>query len=265
VRRGIALCGVLLFGMLAACGDRTPRDPSHDVLRDAWDSYKKLYITTDGNVIDRDRGGGQTTSEGQGYALLRAAWMRDQATFARVFEWTERHLKRPDGLYSWLWDPGTGRIADANTAADADQEIAFALIVASHAFANPQFLDRAREILQAIRSHERVDVGAGWFPAAGNWAVDGRIVNLSYFVPYAYPYFARVDPAGKWDVVADTGYDLIYRTLRTPPTRMIPDFMVVTEQGDPAPLADASGLSSVFSSDGMRIYWRWSVLHEVRG
>lgn len=243
-----------LLTLAVACGAPVP---AGDVLQLAWGAYKHTYVSPDGNVIDPDRGGGNTTSEGQGYVMLRAAWMRDAATFARTFQWTEQHLRRPDGLYSWLWSPaGGGKVLDANSAADADQEIAFALLMGSHVFQDPKMLARARELLQAIRQHERVDVEGGWFPAAGNWAVRERIVNLSYFVPYAYPYFARVDPSGGWESVTGTGYDLILEALQIPSARLIPDFMVITPQGEAVPVPHGTGLSADFSSDAMRIYWR---------
>src|SRR5205085_6928852 len=96
----------------------------------------------------------------------------------------------------------------------------------------------------------------------GNWAVFERIVNLSYFVPYAYPYFARVDPEGHWDSVIESGYNLIINTVNTPETpraRLIPDFMAVTPEGQPAPLPEGSGLSRNFSSAAMRMYWSVAV------
>ena len=254
-QRALLACASLLF-LSAGCGSPLP-ESSTDYLRHAWETYKRIYITADGSVIDPDRGGGETTSEGQGYAMLRAAWMRDQHTFSVVSEWTQRHLARPDGLYSWRWTAAEGgKLLDTNTAADADQEIALALIIAAHAFDDPRLLERARHIVRAIRRHERIDVENGWFPAAGNWAVEERILNLSYFLPYAYPYFARIDPDGRWEAVTDTGYDLIVKTLQSPTTRLIPDFMVMTPKGEPAGLPQGTGLSGEFSSDAMRIYWR---------
>jgi endo-1,4-beta-D-glucanase Y len=268
VRRAAWIAGlgslVIVVGLLASmvpgCRQPSPSNRSREFLRESWDAYKRLYIPTEGNVVDPDRGGGETTSEGQGYAMLRAAWMHDEKSFVETFDWTEQHLRRPDGLYSWLWTPaGGGKVADANTASDADQEIALALVIGSRVFGDRKLLDRGRQLLRAIREHERVDMRGGWFPAAGNWATAERIVNLSYFVPYAYPYFARVDPEGRWDSVIETGYTLIINTINRPErpgARLIPDFMTVTGDGIPAPLPEASGLSRDFSSDAMRIYWR---------
>jgi endo-1,4-beta-D-glucanase Y len=257
--RRIGIITASLGCLVAAlgCNRPSPASASRELLQHGWDHYKHLYIHPDGRVVDPDRGGGDTTSEGQGYAMLRAAWMRDADTFSRTFAWAEQHLKRSDGLYSWLWTPTTGgKVADTNTAADADQEIAFALVIGSHAFSDPKLLDRARQLLQAIRTHERIDIGDSWFPAAGNWAVSNRIVNLSYFVPYAYPFFARIDPDGRWNSVIGTGYDLIVKTLQMPSVRLVPDFMTVTTNGEPDALPQGSGLSGAFSSDAMRTYWR---------
>ncbi|MEO5740279.1 MAG: glycosyl hydrolase family 8 [Vicinamibacterales bacterium] len=255
-RAGCALLLVLTIG----CNQWSSLDPSRDFLRHSWDAYQHIYIRADGSVGDPDRNGGGTTSEGQGYAMLRAVWMRDKEAFDRTFRWTEQHLKRADGLYSWLWTPAAGgKILDANTASDADQEIALALILGSKVFQDPQMLARARQILVAIRQHERVDIGHGWFPAAGNWAVSQRIVNLSYFVPYAYPYFARIDPDGRWTTVTESGYDLISKRLGMGDARLIPDFMAVTRDGNPGALPPDTGLSGDFSSDAMRIYWRVAV------
>ena len=248
-----------------ACSQLSPIDSSRDFLRHGWDAYKRIYIRAEGNVVDPDRNGG-TTSEGQGYAMLRAAWMRDEEAFDRTHRWAEQHLRRADGLYSWLWTPAAGgKIVDANTAADADQEIAFALILGSRVFQDPRMLTRAREILVAIRTYERVDVGHRWFPAAGNWAVSRRIVNLSYFIPYAYPYFARIDPDGRWDTVTESGYDLIAKASGMGAARLIPDFMSVTPGGDVDVLPQGTGLSSDFSSDAMRIYWRVAVDCRLHG
>jgi endo-1,4-beta-D-glucanase Y len=262
----LAIGAALLMLAANGCGAPSPSVPARDFLQMAWDTYKRTYIMADGNVIDPARGHGDTTSDGQGYAMLRAAWMRDAATFSRTFQWTEQHLKRPDGLYSWLWTPaGGGKVVDANTAADADQEIAFALVIGSQVFNDRRMLDRARQLLAAIREHERIDVEDGWFPAAGNWAVADRVVNLSYFVPYAYPYFARIDPGGRWDAATDTGYDLILKALQIPSAHLIPDFMTITAKGEAALVPRRTGLSGDFSSDAMRIYWRVAVdcrLHE---
>src|SRR5689334_5772582 len=101
MRRAAALVLVLL----AACA-RQPEEPPKAFLATAWRDYVGVYVAPEGYVLDRTRGpDGEVVSEAQGYALLRAAWERDAATFDRVLAWTERTLRRPDGLYAWRWSP----------------------------------------------------------------------------------------------------------------------------------------------------------------
>jgi endo-1,4-beta-D-glucanase Y len=246
---------IVAISAVTACA---PREEGRAAFMDrSWSAYKQTYLHADGYVLDPGRGDGEVTSEGQGYALLRAAWLGDRPTFDRVLDWTERHLRRGDGLFSWRWSPKAGgRILDPNTASDADQEIAFALILASRAFHRAPLADRARELLESIRAHESLRAGEGWFPAAGNWALADRIVNLSYFLPYAYPYFARLDPQGDWAAATRTGYALIASVRRRPGLRLIPDFMTMTEDGEAGMLPGHVGLSGDFSSDAMRLYFR---------
>jgi len=236
-------------------GADAPQDPVQAFLDAAWSAYKDVFITPDGYVWDQARG--EVTSEGQSYALLRAAWMDDRETFDRVLGWTEAHLARPDGLYSWQWTPRDGgRVVDANSAADADQDVAFALILAARAFAAPAYLDRARSLLAAIRRHEGIAVAGGWIPCAGNWAVAERIINFSYFTFYAYPAFAAIDPDGDWPGVRERCYDLLTRFLAGPDVLLPADFAIVDDSGDFCPVAGKGALSDDFSFDAMRVYWR---------
>ena len=248
-----------MVGLAVGCGSPSAVPPAAAALIQAWATYKSAYIASDGYVLDRTRGRGETTSEGQGYALLRAALVRDPKTFARVFDWSEQHLRRTDGLYSWRYSPDARQIIDPNTAADADQEIALALVIGGSVFANRGYVNRARDILLAIRRQEAIRINDSWFPAAGNWATNERIVNLSYFLPYAYQYFAQLDPDGGWTRVIDIGYDLIANALQAPARKLVPDFMVVSLDGRISSLPAGSPLSGDFSSDAMRIYWRVAV------
>ncbi|MDX1567371.1 MAG: glycosyl hydrolase family 8 [Longimicrobiales bacterium] len=260
----------VLAALVLAVGIATCRFPGvsrAEFLDRSWDRYLELYLADEGYVLDprRNGGNGGVTSEGQGYALLRAVWEDDPGTFDRVFRWTETHLKRDDGLYAWLWSPeggpgggetAEGRVVDANTATDADQEIAWALSLAADAFQRPEYRDRAREIVRAVRIHTGIDLPGGWFPSAGNWAVAERIVNPSYFVPYAYGAFHALDPEGGWDRMADRGYDLLEAILEPSDVRLVPDFTSLDSGGRPRPLPEGTGLSTDFSFDAVRIFWR---------
>lgn len=251
----LATTALWLMAFLPGCRSDGAVPAERAFLANAWTAYKETFIRPEGYVWDQARQ--EVTSEGQSYALLRAVWMNDRETFARVHAWTESHLARPDGLYSWQWTPKDGgRVVDANTATDADQDIAFALILAADAFDAPAYRERARTLLAAIRHGEGIALGGGWVPCAGNWAVSDRIINFSYFTFYAYPFFAALDPEGDWLGVRERCYDLLVRFLAQKNVVLPADFAVVDSKGNFAPPPAQSGLSGDFSFDAMRVYWR---------
>jgi endoglucanase len=256
-RRGLAVAAcvtaVLAIALPIACTTCRVSTPEAR-LQGLWSAYKHNYMKPAGNVVDPLRNG-RVTSEAQSYALLQAAWLRDGDTFSRVLEWTNRNLKRSDGLYAWLWDPHNGgRVVDANTATDGDTDIAFALIIAASVFNRPDYEADAQQLVKAIRMHASLRVKSGFFPSAGNWAASERIVNLSYFAPYAYEYFERLDPDAGWRQAITIGYDLL--TQATAGGQLPADFAVLDAEGTLKPLPRSSTLTRVFSFDAIRIPWR---------
>src|SRR5262249_26980407 len=104
-----------------------------DELYALWGFYKYAYLE-DGHVVSLDEEG-ITTSEGQGYALLRAVWSDDPAIFQQVWSWTQQNLQvRSDKLFAWKWKD---QVLDLHSASDADTDIALALLLASRRFSVP--------------------------------------------------------------------------------------------------------------------------------
>jgi len=163
-------------------------------------------------------------------------------------------------MYSRRWHPGdkggAGRVVDANTATDANQDIALALIIAAWAFERPDYRERVGEIVRAACRGSRLEVGDGWFICAGNWANAQRIMNISCFMPSSYPLFHELDPQGGWLIPRETGYDLLRRIVAMSPTGLLPDFNVVGSDGAVCMIVDKEGLHSDFCFDAMRTYWR---------
>lgn len=246
---------MLLVARDASCQtSRLPLSPEAQ-LDALWASYCERYVRPAGDVVDPMRHG-QVTSEAQSYALVRAVWMRDRATFERVLAWTDAHLRRPDGLYSWLWEPASARVLDANSATDADIDIAYALAMASVVFDRPAYAMQARDLVRAIRTQASLTTSAGWFPSAGNWAAAESVINLSYFYPYAVPWFERLDPGGGWAATRALGYALVRQALDAGPSALPADFNQLTHDGVLRPLPAGHSLSRLFSYDAIRISWR---------
>jgi endoglucanase len=217
-RRGLAaLASTLVLGGCAAgsASPGTPNPPPSNrlltVLRATWAGYKQAFIQADGRVVDPTRGG-VTTSEGQSYALLRAVWMGDQQEFEAVWRWTASNLMHRGGApFASLWRDG--RVADADSASDADSDIALALLYAARRFGDASLRQDALALLSAIWQDDVASIGGMNVLTAGNWArtqgSPGPVVNPSYFAPYAYRTFAGADPAHPWSTLIDSSYTLL--------------------------------------------------------
>ncbi len=185
------------------------------ILAESWREYKKEFIQSDGRVIDKFNGD-ISTSEGQAYAMLRAVLTGDKKTFYTVLDWTIRNLRYPRGdwLFAWKWGKdksGNWGVLDSNSAGDADQLIAFDLILAYKKWKDDSLLTFAKRILDDIWTKEVVRVKDWYFVLPGEWARDERDyrINPSYYLPFAYPYFARLDQTRPWDTLIATTYRVL--------------------------------------------------------
>ncbi len=187
----------------------------HAQLLDAWEKYKKDYVVFDGEnygqVIDPQEG--VTTSEGQSYAMLRAAWMNDKYTFLGAWLWTRNHLQHRlnDDLLSWKWQDGT--LVDSANATDADEDIALALLFGYKLWNEEEYLIEAQSIIDDIWEHCVVKINGRYYllpmheESADKW--NGYLFNPSYLSPASYRIFAEVDPKHDWDALADDSYTIL--------------------------------------------------------
>ena len=190
-------------------------DEHYARLLDSWEQYKQTYMILQGEnygqVIDPDTG--VTTSEGQSYAMLRAAWMNDQYAFVAAWLWTRNHLQHrlDDQLFSWKWQDGA--VVDSANATDADEDIALALIFAHRLWDEPEYLAAAQEILDDLWEHSVVKLNGRYHllpmheESADKWS--GYLFNPSYLSPASYRVFAAVDPKHDWEALADDSYEIL--------------------------------------------------------
>ncbi len=234
-----------------------------------WIAHKDK-IQRDGRTIDRDRDY-ITTSEGQSYALLRAVWMDEKDVFDQVLKWTNHNLgKRPDELFAWKWGKDAEGKWDVlrdeggiNSASDADQDIALALIFASKRWNQDHYMEQAIKILKDIWDKEIQTVSGKPYLLAGNWAKeDGSLsINPSYYMFYAYPIFAEADRIHDWMAVKNTSYEMLQKVTESSLNKktsvsLPPDwasFDRKTLSATPPPYADKT---TDFSDDAFRVPWR---------
>jgi endoglucanase len=94
----MALLLTALVEIAAPIARAQTEPPTPDAL---WAAYKQRFISAEGRLID-DSAGNVSHSEGQGYAMLLAAFAGDRATFDKLWAWTSSNLEiRGDGLAAW--------------------------------------------------------------------------------------------------------------------------------------------------------------------
>jgi endoglucanase len=224
----LALLAVLV---LVGCGEQKPADSAHHFL--------DTYVDGDGRVVRHDQGG-DTVSEGQAYAMLLSVAAGDRDRFARVWDWTRTHLRRPDGLLAWRW--ADGQVTSDEPAADADLDAARALSLAARRFGNARYGHDSRVLVRAIIAGETTWAADRTVLVAGRWARDNAVVNPSYWSPRAFQ---------------ELGFEKVGESSRTLTERLLasglpPDWARVEPFGI-VPAGPPSGGSPAYSYDAVRV------------
>lgn len=268
---GVACLMAFISLITFSCERSTPQSPAQAipaVLQESWRAYLRRFVQNDGRVIDY-KAGGISTSEGQAYAMLRAVWLRDRATFDETYTWAKNNLNagiRHDNLWAWKWGKGGNgewQVLDRAFATDADQDAAFALILASKVWNDYRYAEQAQAILRDLRALDAIEAGGRSYLLAGEHLCQGDVcrINPSYFAPYAYRIFDQIDESGNWMGVVDSSYDVLNQTSQFSTTHLPGDWVLLNRQtGELTPAGDRDG---VFSYDAFRVYWRIALDREL--
>lgn len=200
----LALLSTLPTFAAPAPEQHRPVPPSVETLRAEWRRYVHAFVQSDGRVIDR-ADADVSTSEGQAYALVRATWCGDRATFDKILRWTLDNLQggQPAQLPAWRWGrraDGSWGTLDASPATDADTWMAWALLRAASVWSKRAYETRALVLLQRIWDEETAVIAGRRVVLPGPWARGGKPVrvNPSYWLPFAWRRFAAADPSRDW-------------------------------------------------------------------
>lgn len=218
----------------AGCITPTAYD-NNDVMA-AYTQWKTDLVTSNGagsfQRVQRTASDGQgaatplnsTVSEGIGYGMLIAVYMGDpdsHTLFDNLWKYSQLHL---DGnkLMNWSIDASGNVTASGSTtlgaggATDADEDIAFALVMADKQWGSGGSLNYATLAsaqISAIWNHEvyqskLAGPGDSWGPTD---LFDN--INISYFAPAYYRVFKAIDSGHDWDAVTQTVFDTIALAL----------------------------------------------------
>lgn len=157
-----------------------------------------------------------TVSEGIAYGMLIAVMFDDQPLFDDFWGYAQLFLNK-SGLMDWYIAPDGNARLGVGAATDADEDMAWALIMAHRQWGGRErqrYLDAAKRWIDAIYATE---VDHGPWPdlllPGDDWR--GRdVFNPSYFAPNQFRTFGEItgNVAG-WARVIDEGYRVLFRSL----------------------------------------------------
>ena len=152
-----------------------------------------------------------TVSEGIGYGLLIAVYMNDQALFDNIWKYALLHLDG-NNLMNWYID-SSGGTAGGGAASDADEDMAWALLMATYQWGGSGSLGNTYSFYanRTINAIYNTETNGGTLMAGDGFGV----INPSYFAPAYYKDFAAATGNPGWNSVADNCYTLINNNLKT--------------------------------------------------
>ncbi|MBS1885913.1 MAG: glycoside hydrolase [Actinobacteria bacterium] len=217
----------------------------------AASAFGSEYVQPGGRVSRVDQGG-DTVSEGQAYGMLIAAANGESERFASVWGWARENLRQPNGLLAWHWE--NGQVVATQSAADADLDAAWALLVASRRFGSARYRAEGLALAHAILEHETVSLDGRSLLVAGDWATTfPAIVDPSYFAPAAVEALGRASGDPRWAQLAETSREVLAQ-LTSRPTGLPPDWAVVESDGTARPTPPpGKGGEALFGYDAVRV------------
>lgn len=236
-----------------------PAGRNHEDARAAYNDWKNRFVTSEGAggfqrvFYDDPWNPGErrwTVSEGIGYGMLLAVNMADRLLFDNLWGYFNLH-KNANGLMKWeIRADGTPNANDS--ASDADEDIAFALLCADRQWGSTgaiNYLQEAVTLIDNIYEHE-VDHTTFALKPGDAWG-SLSTVNPSYLVPAYYRIFRSAAQDDRWLNVIQKSYDILQASAH-PSTGLLPDWCLPNGQPD-------AGRSYDYTYDATRTPWRISL------
>ncbi|MBW3628014.1 MAG: hypothetical protein KY464_01840 [Gemmatimonadetes bacterium] len=215
-------------------------------------AWKRRYLTRSGaggsvRVRMPDEGN-KSSSEGVAYGMLLSAYLDDRPTFDGLWAYARLH-RNARGLMAWEISR-SGEVLDENAATDADQDVAFALLVADAKWGG--YGGDARALIGALLEHTVED--RTFLLKPGDVWGGSEVTNPSYFAPAYYRVFARYTGDARWQSVLDASYQMLDRVAEKHgvKTGLQPDW--ASASGDSAAAAPDPGFH--YGYNATRVPWR---------
>jgi endo-1,4-beta-D-glucanase Y len=240
------------------------------ILDQSYQGWRDSFVMPDGRVYAKHwtkytkvREEGSAITEGQSYAMMMAVFMNDRPTFDRVWAWTKTHMQvRPtDKLFAWWWgkrQDGVMGLINGDYAVDGDEDIAFALLMAAERWQTPAYAQEALPIIQDLWKETVVQIGDRYYITGGPWSKQPSHIalNPSYFAPYAYEVFAKVDPGHPWEKLAFDSFYALDQCSALNKANMPPEWCGVNRQGQFIRVPGMPDSKLNFEHEAVRVFWR---------
>ncbi len=209
-----------------------------------YNTWKTQYVVaaTPGLRVARPDGGNNndTVSEGIGYGMLAAVYMGDRTTFDGLWAYAQAHFDMA-GMMNWHLN-ADGSVASGGTgsATDADEDMAWALIMASGQWSSPDYYAAGKKLAGAIMFNEVA--GDGMLTPGDQWGSTNKTYP-DYFSPAYFRVFKAVTGNANWDIVIKRNYEILAAVSGT--DGLVPDSTTTSYD-----------LSGAYKYDACRAPWR---------
>lgn len=187
-----------------------------------YNSWKNTYVLNLGGGMCRvinPQDNNVTVSEGIGYGLLFSVAMKDKETFDNLHNYMKLYLNS-NGLMSWKVD-SNGNIIGKGSATDADEDMAYAFLLAYSTWKDVTYLDEGKRIIQLIAKHE---INSEYLVLPGDSWGDNYNLNPSYIAPMYYNKFAEVSDKNYWNKVLERNNKFL-SSIMNKNTGLFPDWV----------------------------------------
>lgn len=218
-----------------------PSNRNHIDADTAYLNWKSNHVTTQGAggfrrvVWDTLKA---TVSEGIAYGMLISVNMNDKALFDDLWNYYAAH-RDPDGFMIWILDSLgnpliiNGFVIGTGGATDADQDAAYALILANAQWGSSGSINYLGEAVTLVNKIYQYEIDSTYhLVKSGNEPGGIYRVNCSYFAPAYYRAFEYITGNTGWTLVRNACYSFLnFRADAI--TGLVPDWCL--PNGDPMP------------------------------
>jgi endo-1,4-beta-D-glucanase Y len=208
-----------------------------------WTRWKQTFVVSGGGTtlrVQRPENANDTVSEGMAYGMLLAVYMNDKPTFDGLWGYAQTRLNG-NGVMNWHYT-SSGGVQEQGGATDADEDMAFALVMADKQWGGYQ--TPATTLVKNILAHE-VESGSNVLKPGDAFGGSSE-TNPSYFAPAYYRVFASYTGNAQWMQVVTASYTVLNKCAN-PTTGLVPDWC--NAQG-------GATRSSRYYYDATRTPWR---------